>query len=594
MKRKAELETSELANLETSRQNEFLNSQTSNSKIVKGVPMKRKAETSELETSVLGGEPNIVDVDAESLIDKIDFKKKMLKQNFKEKKTLMREPPKSLALNGDENPILVLKGFQNDGVRRMTFIERNWKGGILADDMGLGKTIQSIYLMAWDNTATLNLVICPLAVLDHWNKKIREFTTIKPLTYYGQNRKTLFRVWKKKYLENRNVNNSTPSIVLTTYDTLVSDDKNFNTILIKEDWNRIFIDEGHKIRNMKTKAFKTLIELKGKFKWVLSGTPVLNKIDDFITLMEWIGFYTHEKGCEYRKKLKGGSSGYGLLKDVREDARKIMIRRTKEDESVKQEIKLPQRNERFLVFPFYSKKEEEAYQKLYLRNRKKAKGMIGEGGGSTFFDLLQLIGHLRRFLDHPTLVNHPVFDYSDWKDIPTTKLHALFSLLIKYMKEDLENGVQRKYVIFSQWTSMLDEIQKFLQKIGFLFGRLDGQMSMNKREEELERFRTQNIPIFLVSLHAGGVGLDLSCANVAFVCDPWWNKGIENQAGDRLHRIGQTKDVEIIHLIVKGTMEEDILNLQQKKQTHVTSVLSPGNLPGNFKMEDIKMLFHFR
>lgn len=473
---------------------------------------------------------------------------------------------------------LVLKDYQVEGVKMMLDIEKNFKSGILADDMGLGKTIQSLWIICNDNPFSHTLVLCPLSVLDHWKKKILQFSTLQPVTYYGTNRKGIFYNFSKNIA-------GKPKIMLSTYDTLVSDFKNGANSIFEFQWDRIILDEGHNIRNTKTKSYKMASYLKAKHRWVLSGTPVLNRMNDFLVLMVWLGLYTTEKANSYKRNLTRNT-----LQEIREFSKKIMIRREKTDSRIQHQ--LPKKSEKVYKLDWRDATEKAQYEQLFAANRKEAAEMVDDG--AMMFHLLKLISMLRRFCDHPTLTNHPKLNYDQWIEKPNSKITALFQMLMYNLKQDKEKGVSRKYVIFSQWTSMLDQIQYFIERIGLSFGRYDGQMTQNERSRQLSRFEKGNIPIFLVSTLAGGVGLDLSVANIAFIMDPWWNKGIESQAADRLHRFGQEKDVEIIHFIMKESIEEDIYNLQKKKQTHVDGLLKGGKLKADFQLEDIKLLFHFK
>lgn len=484
---------------------------------------------------------------------------------------------------------LVLRSYQETGTRWL--IERGKLGnqvcgGILADEMGLGKTIQTIAMIA--ATAApggYTLIITPLSVMAQWAAEIKKFSKFEPIFYHGHNR--------DKVIQGKLCNDK-HNIVLTTYGVIVTEEKQNShngdryfafSWMFRKVWDTIILDEGHEIRTRKTKRYRAADRLKACRKYILTGTPVHNSAKDFMTLLIFLGV-SEDELKQIRKKI-----GYKLtrkegLKELNLYSSSYMLRREK---AKIPSLILPKKRQ-WLYKLDLDLPEQEIYNGIHTQCVIQFNEFLKEGTVmDNYVYILVLINKLRRAACHPLLGisaknREQVVDSNDIK--PSTKITAMMHDIKQYLHE------KRKIVLFSQWTSMLDIVQHFLNAESIKFGRYDGKMTVDQRNEAIVDFKTNDdVGVMLVSLKAGGQGLNLCEASVVMFADHWWNGAAEDQATDRIHRIGQTRSVDIIKYTTCNTIEENVLKLQKKKRAHEQAIIGDPKAFNKLEIEDLKLLF---
>lgn len=504
---------------------------------------------------------------------------------------------------------VTLLPHQVKGFKFVTDLEgTKYKGGLLCDDMGLGKTIQSIALILknkMQNTKEnseyepCTLVIAPLALIHQWASEIKEKSEgLKVYVHHGTS-----RTKDASYLKNFDV-------VVTTYSVVSSEHGNDGSIF-NISWFRILLDEAHTIKNHTSKGAKACCALNAIHRWCLSGTPIQNNTDELYSLIKFLRIEPFNDYTTWKNKIgapvKTGQARVAM-KRLHVLLGVIMLRRTKEVLG-SSGINLPDRNihRKFIKF---SESEQKMYDSLagkvenkirmYLENRQ-------------YLNALKLLLRLRQICDHVDLV-HGKIDQDDKeslissvsteqpkKDSETDELaDMLNSMDLKTdalkelnLEEEEDDGSQhgtsskireaikiinkepeRKTIIFSQFTSMLDLVEPCFKKVGIKFVRYDGSMKSNSREESLNKLRNDDsVKVLLCSLKCGALGLNLTCASRVILLDPWWNPMVSEQAIDRVHRIGQTNPVDVYEFIIEKTVEERILKLQDKKRVLAKSIL---------------------
>lgn len=431
-----------------------------------------------------------------------------------------------------------LRDYQQQGLNWLNFLDETGFGGCLADDMGLGKTVQVIaFVLSQRNKvqSNVNLVVVPTTLLFNWQAEIEKFApSIRVITLHGQN-----RIKKSKDLDQH-------EIVLTTYGTLQSDIR----YLKDHVFNYVILDESQAIKNPDSLRYKTVRLLQSRNRLVLTGTPVENNTYDLYGQLSFAcpGLLG---GRQHFKELY--ADPIDLFKDSRrakELQKKIspfILRRTKEQ--VAQE--LPEKTEMVL----YCEMGEEQ-RRLYRSTEKEIRDYLEKTSEelpeSSMF-VLQGITRLRQICDSPALLKDDVF-YGD----TSAKMDVL-------MEEIANKAPHHKILVFSQFVGMLDLVKKRLDAQNISYEYLTGQT--RNRASKVQSFQTDHkVRVFLVSLKAGGTGLNLTEADYVYLVDPWWNPAVENQAIDRSHRIGQKKNVVAVRLICPGTVEEKMMKLQQTKK----------------------------
>jgi len=461
-----------------------------------------------------------------------------------------------------------LRPYQLTGFQWLQALDELGWGGCLADDMGLGKTLQAItflqFLKEKDNTGT-QLIVCPTSLIFNWENELDKFCpALKYHTYYGN-----MRSFDDSHFEKFD-------IILTSYGVVRIDIEH----LAKFNWHYIILDESQAIKNPDAQVTKSLQLLKAKNRLILSGTPVQNNTYDLFAQFNFInpGFLGHREF--FKREFATPIDKYGeklKSEQLRRMIYPFMLRRTKEQVAPE----LPDKTETILWCSM-NKAQRGMYDdyKNYYRNML-LKKIDDEGMGKSGIYILEGLLRLRQICDHPLLIKGDA--EATGESVKTEEL----------LREIQENSGGHKLLVFSQFTEMLAIIRKELDTIGLSYCYLDGSTPGEKRKAEVKRFQEdESIKIFLVSLKAGGVGLNLTAADYVYLVDPWWNPATEQQAIDRTHRIGQTRKIFAYKMICKDTVEEKILQLQQKKKSLADELISEDtSFVKKLTKEDIVFLF---
>tara|TARA_Y100000591_G_scaffold331221_1_gene364444 strand:- start:1045 stop:4185 length:3141 start_codon:yes stop_codon:yes gene_type:complete len=418
-----------------------------------------------------------------------------------------------------ENLKGILRPYQKRGYNWLSFLFENNLGGCLADDMGLGKTLQAIcFLESVIEKINKVLIVCPISILLNWEKEFQKFTNLSTHIFHGENRV----IPKDK------------KIILTSYGILR---REFNNSLTDHSFDILILDEVQQVKNINSLGAFAVRKIKSTFTVCLTGTPVENNIMEFYNIidlsMPGIWGNTLSKSSESTKKSR-------LI--AQEVASPFILRRTKSQVL----LDLPKKIENNILLPF-SKGEREHYD--FLKKQIK-EDLIQNPSGRKFGKILTSILRLRQCC---------LFGNREDKT-KSTKANFLFESLNQILKEGHQS------LIFSQFTSYLDYLESYIKKNGWQYSRIDGSQNIKRRQIEVENFQEGKTRIFLISLKAGGFGLNLTAASYIFLMDPWWNPAIENQAIDRAHRIGQKNTLTIYRPIIEKSIEEKVLQLQETKK----------------------------
>lgn len=439
-----------------------------------------------------------------------------------------------------------LRDYQKEGLNWLCFLDEFGFGGCLADDMGLGKTVQIIAFILKQRekqSFNTNLVVVPTSLIFNWQQEVQKFApSIKMLVIHGNG-----RVKSTAGFEDY-------EIILTSYGTLLSD----ATFLRKFRFNYIFLDESQAIKNPESKRYKSVRLLQSRNKIVMTGTPVENNTFDLYAQLSFAvpGLLGSVK--RFRDDYAMPIDKFKDSRRAKELQRKInpfLLRRTKNQ--VAQE--LPEKTEMVVYCEMGAEQRRvyDTYKKefqLYLQDQQHDDLKDGT------MHILQGLTKLRQICNSPALLSDDEF-YGD----ESAKIDELVAQIES-------KAANHKILVFSQFVGMLDLIGKELDKRKITYARLTGKTK--NRQEEVEKFQSrEDVRVFLISLKAGGTGLNLTEADYVYIVDPWWNPAVENQAIDRCYRIGQQKKVMAIRLICPDTIEEKILRLQETKKDLVSDLI---------------------
>ncbi len=441
-----------------------------------------------------------------------------------------------------------LRTYQRQGVDWLHFLRNAGLGALLADDMGLGKTLQALCALAGRT-----LVVAPTSVLHNWADEIRRFRpALTYSVYHGPKRKL-----------DRDVD-----VTLTTYAILRLDADR----LAVESWDTVILDEAQAIKNPESQVAAAAYRLQADFRVTLTGTPVENRLDEL-----WSQFHFINRG------LLGGRSDFDeryatpiaageeeAARRLRERVRPFVLRRLKREVAPE----LPPRTDVVLRCEL-TEEEREVYDTVRAATLSEVVARLQAGG--SVIAALEAVLRLRQAACHPALVpGHS----------------ASGSSKVALLLEALDNVVAEghKALVFSQWTSLLDLVEPHLAEAGIGFTRLDG--TTRDRGAVVREFQDSGgPPILLISLRAGGTGLNLTAADHVFLLDPWWNPAVEDQAADRAHRIGQERPVMVYRLVAEETVEERILTLQESKRALADAALGQADRAAGLTREDLLALF---
>jgi SNF2 family DNA or RNA helicase len=443
-----------------------------------------------------------------------------------------------------------LRSYQQQGLNWLQFLREYQLNGILADDMGLGKTIQSLaHLQVEKQQKRLNkpcLIIAPTSVVFNWAQEIAKFTPdLSYVVVNGSDRHQHFDQLTDY------------DVVITSYALIVKDSDIYQELK----FYYLILDEAQYIKNPKTKLYQAVISLKAEHKLCVTGTPMENHLGEFWAQFNFLlpGFLGGQK--QFNKLFKTPiekHSDHQRKVLLNQRIKPFILRRTKD----KIATELPQKTEIIQTLRIEGK-QAQLYESVRLAMDVRLKDIIAKKGlQRSQIEILDALLKLRQVCNHPQLLA--------MQSAKKIKQSAKLEFLMDTVPELISEG--RKILIFSQFTSMLALIEAELDKENIAFVKLTG--ASRNRQQLVEQFQTGDIPVFLISLRAGGVGLNLTAADTVIHFDPWWNPAVENQATDRAHRIGQDKPVFVYKLIIENSIEEKIQQIQQTKAELANSLLS--------------------
>ncbi len=435
-----------------------------------------------------------------------------------------------------------LRHYQQDGVNWLQFLREYDLAGILADDMGLGKTVQTLAHLAVEHAAGRmdrpSLIIAPTSLMSNWRREAEQFTPdLRVLVLHGSERKAYFDRLNEF------------DLILTTYPLLPRD----HEVLLAGQYHYLILDEAQQIKNHRSQSAQWVRAIKARHRLCLTGTPMENHLGELWAQFDFLlpGFLGSAElfTRHYRTPIEKQGDQARLQRLGRRTA-PFMLRRTKD--LVAKE--LPEKTELLRTVPLHDQ-QAVLYESIRLTMEKKVRDAIAaQGLARSHITILDALLKLRQVCCDPRLLSGKVAAKS--------QRSAKLEMLMELLPEMLEEG--RRVLLFSQFTSMLGLIEAELKQRKIAYSKLTGQT--RKRDEAIERFRSGEVGLFLISLKAGGVGLNLVEADTVIHYDPWWNPAVESQATDRAHRIGQDKPVFVYKLITEGTVEEKILAMQQRKR----------------------------
>ena len=472
--------------------------------------------------------------------------------------------------NFEETPIpenikAELREYQKKGFAWLYFLYTYGLNGILADDMGLGKTLQALTLICKakdDHGKKPSLVICPTSVVFNWEDEIKKFAPdLDAFSFTGSQRHYLLR----------KINSN--DIVVTSYALIRRDIEH----LKKYDFRYIILDESQKIKNFQSLTANVAKQLRSKHRLALSGTPIENRLSELWSVFDFLtpGFLYDYKEFKYRYAQPiEEHNNRDAERRLKKQVYPFILRRLKQNVAKD----LPDKLE-FLSYCELLPEQQEIYLDVLDYTRQEIFKRIEEQGfAKSQMSILSALLRLRQICCHPKLIG----------DVSQAKIRnsGKFEHLKDMIKDVIANG--HRVLLFSQFVQMLELIKYWLEAEGIKHEYLTG--ATKNRKECVDRFNNNDdIPIFLISLKAGGTGLNLTGADYVIHYDPWWNPAVEDQATDRAHRIGQTKKVFVYRLITKGTVEEKMIQLQSKKRDLIDSVITVDTSLGKIlTYEDLK------
>jgi len=461
-----------------------------------------------------------------------------------------------------------LRPYQVSGFNWLNYLNSVSWGGILADDMGLGKTVQALSMLSHyekQEGKLKALVICPTTLIYNWENEIRKFTpSLTWCIHHGS-----LRTRNPEDFENTDV-------IITTYGTLRSDIQ----LLMKILFDYVILDESQAIKNPSSKVTKAACLLTAKNRLCMSGTPLQNNTFDIYAQMNFLNPGLLGSVEFFRNEFSTPIDKLGE-QEQKDHLRKLLypfiLRRTKEQVAKD----LPDKTETILFCEMEEEQRKvyDSYRNVY---RDKIMGVIeGDGIDKSQLTILQGLMKLRQICDSPAILNED-------EKYPNHSIK-----LDELTREITENIGEHKALVFSQFLGMLALIKEKLTENNIVFDYFDGSTPPQEREKAIQNFQNNDESrVFLISLKAGGVGLNLTAADYVYIVDPWWNPAVEQQAIDRTHRIGQTKNIFAYRMICKDTIEDKILQLQERKRTLAKELISDDQtFVKSLSKEDVEYLF---
>lgn len=495
--------------------------------------------------------------DEEELVVQLEEKYQSLREFNKIKEI---DPPYGLKM--------ILRPYQVAGYQWLNYLKDIKWGGILADDMGLGKTVQALSFLEYFKNETGKikaLVVCPTTLIYNWENEIKKFTP--KLSYRIHHGATRTRS-KEELLDH--------DVTITTYGTLRSDIK----LLMSVEFDYVILDESQAIKNPSSKVTRAASLLNAKNRLCMSGTPLQNNTFDIFAQMNFLNPGMLGTMEFFRQEFAIPIDKFGE-QDRKEHLKKILypfiLRRTKEQVAKD----LPEKQE-MILFCEMEDEQRNIYDAYRNDFRNQILGSIEtQGIQKSQLTILQGLMKLRQICDSPAILNE-----QEKFENHSIKLDEL-------AREITENIGNHKALIFSQFLGMLALIKAKLDELGVKYEYFDGSTSAPDREKAIQSFQNnEEVRVFLISLKAGGVGLNLTAADYVYIVDPWWNPAVEQQAIDRTHRIGQTKNIFAYRMICKDTIEDKILQLQEKKRALAKDIISDdATFVKSLTREDVEYLF---
>jgi len=438
----------------------------------------------------------------------------------------------------------IARPYQLSGYNWLRFLYEHKFGACLADDMGLGKTLQTIMLLQTLKTKVKKiLIVCPVSILYNWRNELEKFSDLTYSIYYGDERDF----------------STDAQVILTSYGLMK---KESLSTLGEEEFDILIFDEVQHLKNIRSLGANAARQLKAKFRICLTGTPVENDLSEFYNIMDL---------C-----VPGVWGDLGVVKSTSKNKNRLLARRTvkpfilrrTKDQVLKE---LPEKIENH-VFLDFTPEERETYQNKL--NAIRSNMLVP--GSKRYGEVLKSLLEMRQLCL--------------WQKQPQFQ-----STKIDFLMENLEQLVTEghKTLVFSQFTTYLDMIENKIKVAGWKMARIDGSQTIKKRGEQVELFQNGDAQIFLISLKAGGFGLNLTAASYIFLMDPWWNPAVERQAIDRAHRIGQENKLTVYRPIIKESVEEKVLILQQSKRELFRDLMAEDDddyFSGKLNMEDFQHL----
>jgi superfamily II DNA or RNA helicase len=469
------------------------------------------------------------------------------------------EPPATLEAT--------LRPYQLDGFQWLAFLWKHRLGGILADDMGLGKTLQTLALICHarqaDPDALPFLIVAPTSVVTNWAAESARFTPTLKVATISETQARRGQPFDDIV--------AGADAVVTSYTLLRIDFEAYARL----GWSGMILDEAQFTKNHQSKIYQCARRLPAPFKVAITGTPMENGLMELWSLLSITApglFPNPVRFRDYYAKPIEAQGHAELLAQLRRRIKPLVKRRTKEQVAAD----LPAKQEQVVEVELHPR-HRKIYQTHLQRERQKVLGLIDDMNANRF-TILRSLTLLRQLSLHAGLVD------AAHEGLPSSKIDSLLEQL-----GDVTGGGHRA-LVFSQFTGFLDKVRERLDAAGVPYCYLDGKT--RNRGVVLQRFKDGSVPVFLISLKAGGTGLNLTEADYCFLLDPWWNPATEAQAVDRIHRIGQTRNVMVYRLIAKDTIEEKVMALKARKAELFSSVLDTGDMFGaRIDAEDIRGLF---
>jgi SNF2 family DNA or RNA helicase len=462
------------------------------------------------------------------------------------------DPPKDLQAE--------LRDYQLEGFRWLSgyAILGTGAGACLADDMGLGKTLQALAVLLSRAEKGPSLVIAPTSVVQNWINESQRFTpSLNVKRFGGSTEQRVQMMLDLKAFD----------LIICTYGLL----KTEVDLIARQNWNIVVLDEAQNIKNHTTQAAKAAVRLKSKFRFVTTGTPIENNLTELWSLFQFLNPHLLKGIRDFKERFLNPierEDSFLARKKLSQLISPFILRRTKE--SVLKD--LPPLTEITLTVDL-SDEERKLYEGVKQEQLDSIENRLANGDNSARMELFALLTRLRQLSCHPRLVFPEI-------DMPSSKLR-----MFEEQVTQLITG-KHKVLVFSQFVKHLDLIKESLEQLRIKYQYLTGETSTKERQKRVDAFQSGEGDVFLISLKAGGVGLNLTAADYVIHMDPWWNPAVEDQASDRAHRIGQERPVTVYRFVGKDTIEEQIVELHKDKRALADAILE-GSSSATFNTKQI-------